>query len=350
MKIAKKKFRLNTENFLSFKIVLWIVACLSFLSVSILIPSTEYGIIKDLLILFTLFVVINFHTSYLYQKIVKKSKYIYFILLTASILCCVSLEILLYNKSCNDIYAFMDKRRICLFFGIYIFIRDFALFIFFFWVEHFNRIFLLYKKKEKIHKEEIALLIEKQEFEKNFSRKKLLPHYFFNILEYLNFEFLSDNSDREILDKVKFILYYFLVDAEKEAIELDKELVFYKYYIDLENIRHQKNVLVNFNVLGEPENFIVIPLLFEPLIGNAMKYTKHDGTGWVNITVNTQNFPVLQFNCKNNYAKPSSSIVSSDNGLKILEQRLNLCYKNKYTLLITQNCDSYEVALSIEVV
>jgi LytS/YehU family sensor histidine kinase len=208
----------------------------------------------------------------------------------------------------------------------------------------------LYKKKEKIHKEEIALLIEKQEFEKNFSRKKLLPHYFFNILEYLNLEFLSDNSDREILDKVKFILYYFLVDAEKEAIELDKELVFYKYYIDLENIRHQKNVLVNFNVLGQPENFIVIPLLFEPLIGNAMKYTKHDGTGWVNITVNAQNFPVLQFNCKNNYTQSSSNIISSDNGLKILEQRLNLCYKNKYSLLITQDNDSYEVALSIEVV
>jgi hypothetical protein len=108
MKIAKKFFRLNTENFLSFKIVLWIVACLSFLSVSILIPSTEYGIIKDLLILLTLFVVINLHTSYLYQKVLKKSKYVYFILLTGSILFCVFLEILLYYKSCCILYVFMD--------------------------------------------------------------------------------------------------------------------------------------------------------------------------------------------------------------------------------------------------
>jgi LytS/YehU family sensor histidine kinase len=197
---------------------------------------------------------------------------------------------------------------------------------------------------------EIALLIEKQKFEKIFSSKKLLLHYFFNILEHIYAKFLTNNNDSELLDKVKFILYYFLIDAEMGKVELEKELMFYKYYIELENIKYKNSIFTSFNVLGQTENYIIAPLLFEPLIGNAMKHTKHDGTGWVDITIDVTQFPTLNFHCKNNCAHSSSNIVSSKNGLKILKQQLELCYKNNYALKITQNSDLYEVTLSIKIV
>jgi LytS/YehU family sensor histidine kinase len=187
--------------------------------------------------------------------------------------------------------------------------------------------------------------MEKQEFEKKFSRKKLVPHYFFNILELIRGK---TNNNRELLNKVKFILYYFLVDAEQEKIELDKELDFYKYYIELEKLRHKEKISVNFSVLGKTENILILPLLFEPLIGNAMKYTIKDDTGWVDIIINTTCFPVLSFCCKNNYSQFLQKIVSSESGLKILRQRLELCYFNKHTLNIIKSDDFYEVTLSIE--
>jgi len=257
---------------------------------------------------------------------------------------------LLVAKSLNEIYLFLDRKQI--FFSIFIFIllRDIGLFGIFFWVEHFNQLIHLYREKEKIHREEMALFVEKQEFEKKFSRKKLFPHYFFNILEHITMESLANNKNHELMDKVKFVLYYFLVDAEKEKIELEKELAFYKYYIDLENFRHQEDISVKFNLIGLSEKFTIIPLLFEPLIGNALKYTNHDGTGWVDILVDAQQFPTLKFYCKNNYTLHSSNIASSENGLKIFEQRLELCYKNKHALNITQGGDLYEVTLSVEVI
>jgi LytS/YehU family sensor histidine kinase len=217
------------------------------------------------------------------------------------------------------------------------------------WLESFNQLILFYAQKEKIYQREMALLIEKQDFEKKFSRKKLLSHYFFNILEHLYTHSLLHHNNSVLLDKVKFILYYFLVDAEKETVELDKELEFYKCYIDLEEFRNSHNVSVNFNVFGKTEDYTLIPLLFEPFIGNAMKYTKHDGTGWVDIKVDATRFPVLNFYCRNNYCYNSSNIVSSENGLKILTQRLELCYKNNYELKIDQNDDFYEVMLSVTV-
>jgi len=350
--MQKNNFFLKRINFLLFKIFLWISFGLLFMSISILIPAGSDSMLKEFIVFLCLAIVVNIHISYLHPIISKKSKWGYAILLIASVFICALIEMLIFLEQLElDITSSMVSDRRKLYFVIfgYIFIRDFAVFIFFFWVEHFNRLIHLLYEKEKNYQKEITLLIEKQEFERKFSRKKLLSHYFFNVLEHLNPDSLIHHSDSELLGKVKFILYYFLVDAEKEKVELDKELAFYKYYIELENLKRQKDITVNFTVLGKVEDYTLIPLLFEPLIGNAMKYTKQDGTGRVDIEFDATQFPVLTFRCKNNYGYRSSHIVSSENGLKILEQRLELCYKNNFMLKITQKDDLYEVLLSITV-
>jgi len=349
MKTKKNYLFFENMNFLFFKIFLWVGLGLLFVSFSFLIPTDPNSSIKELIIFLSLAIVVNVHTSYLYPTISNKSKLGYIVILIGSIFICTLFEIVIFHENFNAFhYTFLDKRKIYLVTFGYVFIRNSALFIFFFWVEYFNRLIHLHHEKEKIYQQKISLLIEKQEFEKKFSRKKLLSHYFFNILEHLYADFLVNQRNRKILDEVKFILYYFLVDAEKEKIELEKELAFYSYYIELENLRRQNSVSVKFSVLGQTEDYIIIPLLFEPLIGNAMKYTKQDGSGWVDIVFDATNFPNLNFHCRNNYDHRPSNIVSSENGLKILEQRLELCYKNNYTLKTEQSDDLYEVILSIK--
>jgi len=350
MKTETNFIKKNKNKILFFKIFLWISLGLLFMSISILVPTNPDNIINEFIVFVCLCIMININVSYLYPIVFKKSKLGYIALLVVSIFICAYFEMLIFKGNFGaSYYALWDKKLVHLVVFGYVCIRDLALFIFFTWVEYFNRLIHFYYKQEQIHQKEITLLIEKQNFEKNFSRKKLLPHYFFNILEYIYAKTLINNSNDEIFDKLKFVLYYFLVDAEKEKIELDKEIAFYKCYIDLENFRHQKNVSVNFNVLGETENFTIIPLLIEPLINNAMKYTKYDGTGWVDITVDATSSPVLNFLCRNNYTPHSSNIISSENGLKIFKQRLYLCYKDNYNLKIEQNEDLYEISLSVTV-
>jgi len=351
MKAKKSSFFTKKRNFLFFKIFLWGSIGLLFTSFSILIPVSSDSTVKELGVFLLLVIAVNIHTSFLYPILSKKYKLGYILLLIGSVIICTVFELLLFFKDFDTTYhsIFNSKKIYIIFFG-YIFIRNIALFIFFLWVEYFNRLILLFDEKEKIHQEEMLLVIEKQEFEKKFSRKKILPHYFFNILENYFSQSLIYNTDNEFFNKIKFVLYYFLVDAEKEKIELEKEIAFYNYYIELENLRHQNSVYVNVNILGQLNDCVIIPLLFEPLVGNAMKYTKHDGTGWVDITFDTTLFPVLKFYCKNNYSHCSSNIISSENGLKILEQRLKLCYNNKYSLSINCSDDLYEVTLSVEVI
>jgi len=338
------------RNFLFFKIFLWICVGVLFTSISVLIPTTPESLYKEIFIFIFLATIINIHTSYLYQKVSKKSRLGYIFLLVCSIFFCAFIEMQVFSKNFEiTYYDFLNKNELYPFAFGYIIIRDFTLFIFFLWLEYYNRLIHLYYKKEKIHQEEISLLIEKQEFEKKFSRKKIFPHYFFNILEHLCAQLMDKNNESELIHKIKFVLYYFLVDAEKEKVELDKELMFYNYYIELENFRHQNKISTNLSIQGDPQNYFIIPLLFEPLVGNAMKYTKHDGSGMVDIKFDVTHFPVLSFYCKNNFSYHLSNVTSSENGLKILVQRLELCYKNKYSLEIKHEEEFYEVFLSIDI-
>jgi len=220
--------------------------------------------------------------------------------------------------------------------------------IFFLWVGFFHQLVCFLNEKEIFEKKEIAFFEEKQEFERKNLREKLKYHYFFNLLEYLDPNLLINHHDDKIFEKITFVLYYIFVDVETKTVELEKEMFFYNYYIDVEKLRHQKNVSVNFNVLGQVENLTIIPFLFEPLIGNAVKHTKQDGTGWVDIVFDVTRFPIVNFYCKNNYACRSSNIVSSKNGLKLFEEHLELYYKNNHTLKIIQSTDLYEVELSIK--
>jgi sensor histidine kinase YesM len=308
------------------------------------------GTFNDLIVFLCLALVVNVHTSILYPKFSNKNKWRYVIILIGSIMLCGIFELLFFFFFFGTIFSvFVNIKQLHFVAFIYTFIRDFAVCIFFLWIESFHRLLSLYREKEKMHQEEMALLIERQTFEKEFSRKKLLPHHFFNLLEHFYAKALNNNNDHELLNKGKFILYYFLVDAEKELIELEKELVFYKYYVELENFRYKNSIAAKVNVIGQIEDCFIIPLLFEPVIGNALKYTNHDGSGWVDIEFDASFLPVLNFRCKNNYVPGTSNIVSSESGLKLLKQRLELCYKNNFSIKVEQTDDVYEVLISVKI-
>ena len=351
MKTGKNKIYFKKSYFLFLKICLWSFFGLIFVNFSFLLPKSPDSFFRELTVFVFLAIFINLHTSYLYPKISKKSNLFYIFLLIISISICSLFELLVFSDIFDPYYYYpFDSKKIFISTIFNITIRNLALFILFLWIEYLYQLVQLLKEKDAIHQKEIALLVEKQEFEKNFLRKKLLPHYFFNILELVHVKNNVYNYNNELLDKVKFILYYFLVDVEYEKVKLDKEIAFYQYYIELENLKHNEKITVNFDVLGDPEDFFIIPLLFEPIIGNAMKYTKRDGTGYVNITVSAENFPVLNFYCRNNYSSWPLCNNSSESGLKIFKQRLELCYKDSYTLNIFQNDDYYEVILSVNLI
>jgi len=351
MKFEKNYLFKRKNNFFLFKLILWFCVGAVYLGFSFIIPTNPNDsnhFVKELIVFTCMVLFVNIHASFLYPIISKTNKWIYLPVFISSILICAGLELFIYYDNFETSYCtFHNRGKIYLAAIIYLIIRDLAIFIFFLWVEYFNRLISLFYKKEKIHQEEILLLKEKQEFEKNYSRRFLLPHYFFNLLEHIQTKLFTTKYDSELLDCFKFILYYFLVDSEKDTVELDKEVMFYKYYIELEKIKHQNVIAVRFVVLGQTENFFIIPLLFEPIIGNAMKYTKQDGTGWVEIEFDITNSSFLKFICKNNFSESNNNIVSSESGLKILIERLELFYKNKYSYSVNKTVDLYEATLSL---
>ena len=309
MKSEKNEIFVKKLNFLFFKILLWGIIGILFTSISIVVPTNPNSLFQEWVVFLFLVVMVNANVSFLLPITFKKSNLISVIVLFGSVVVCVLFEMFIFYKNFDTGYLVLfNKNDLFLITLIYVTIRNFALFIFFVWVEYFNQLILYYCEREKIIQQQMSLLIEKQEFEKKYSRKKLVLHYFFNILDLVSAKTLENNVDFELIDKVKFILYYFLVDTESESIVLEKELAFYRCYIELENMKHRNNIGVNFTIHGNPENYQIIPFLFEPLISNAMKYTKVDGSGWVDILVDATKYPMLNFKCKNNF--DHTSIIS----------------------------------------
>ena len=149
--------------------------------------------------------------------------------------------------------------------------------------------------------------------------------------------------------KLSAILDFYMIESNKDKIEVQSELDFYQDYIDLELLRHTKKIEVKYEILGEAENIYIAPLIFENFIGNAFKYTSHDGTGEITIIFDLTKPGYLQFSCKNSKPETKNSCVSSGNGLKIVRKRLDILYPDAYSWDIQDEKEQYKVFLNLKI-
>jgi LytS/YehU family sensor histidine kinase len=199
-------------------------------------------------------------------------------------------------------------------------------------------------------KKEIVWEKEKYEIEKSFISSKMAPHYLFNVVNQLYLLAVKKNDKLPgLMRKLSAILDFYMIESNKNKIEMQSELDFYQDYIDLELLRHPETIAVNFEIIGEVENIFIAPLIFENFIGNSFKYTSHDGTGIINIIFDFTNPGHLQFSCENNKPEIKNSCVSSGNGLKIVRKRLDILYPNSYFWDVQDEKEQYKVFLNLKI-
>ena len=88
-----------------------------------------------------------------------------------------------------------------------------------------------------------------------------------------------------------------LYEADEEKVPLEKETEYLNSYIDLQQQRFGKNIVINFAANLPDKNYDIEPMLLIPFVENAFKH----GTGMVenaeiNIELNAKN-NILQFFC-----------------------------------------------------
>jgi LytS/YehU family sensor histidine kinase len=114
---------------------------------------------------------------------------------------------------------------------------------------------------------------ENAEFRFELLRSQLNPHFLFNSLNTLS-SLIYENQEnaghfvRELSDTYRYILE----NRDKELIHLHNEIEFAKSYINLVQLRFDKNLEVRLNIREADLDYKIAPLTIQMLIENAIKH------------------------------------------------------------------------------
>ncbi len=347
--------RNNLQGFILFIIQLffWIGTALFFMRYSFIRPHSLFGYQYEILCEIIIASAVYLNYFVIYPVFIRKNRWLpYSIITLMSILIIAYTELIIFEPTISKAYNFQKElilqTKLSIFFLI--FLRDFGFMLFFLLFKHYLETIKSKTLQVNLLKKEIIWEKEKYEIEKSFISSKMAPHYLFNVVNQLYLLAVKKNDKLPgLMRKLSFILDFYMIESNKTKIEMQSELDFYQDYIDLELLRHPEPISVNFEVLGEPENIFIAPLIFENFIGNSFKYTSLDGTGMITIIFDFTNPGHLQFSCENNKPAIKNSCISSGNGLKIVRKRLDILYPNAYLWDVQDEKERYKVFLNLKI-
>lgn len=200
----------------------------------------------------------------------------------------------------------------------------------------------------KLRHQAQQLTIEKQQAELNYLKSQTNPHFLFNTLN--NIYALSlEKSDLapEALLRLSKILRYMLYETVGDYVAIDKELKIIGDYIELEKLRYDDSLNVNFNYDVEDMKQAVPPLLLLPLVENAFKHgaSETPKNPFVDVHLSIKN-RYLKMTVKNSVRTSSNTDVSEKIGLSNLRRQLELLY-SQYSLKVSEQNNMFTAALEI---
>lgn len=196
-------------------------------------------------------------------------------------------------------------------------------------------------------KEKNQIKEEKRNAELSLLKSQIDPHFFFNTLNniYSLTSLKSDKAPQTIL-KLSELMRYNIYESDKDMVLLKDEINYIQNFIDLQKIRLPKNADIDYYVRGNIGERKIEPLLFLPFIENSFKH----GVDYANncsidieITIEEKEITLLVIN--NTMNRKDKISRESGVGLSNIKQRLELLYKNRYELKISENEKSFMVKL-----
>lgn len=188
---------------------------------------------------------------------------------------------------------------------------------------------------------------EKTEMELAFLKSQINHHFLFNSLNSIYVLSLQNNpKSSPSIHSLSFIMRYILDESVKGKTQLGKELEYLHHYIELQRLRLNTKVSLNFTVLGEPQNLEISPMILIPFIENCFKHglsTVEDCEIFISITITGNQ---LHLYTKNEIfeSHPTNNIGI---GTKNVVKRLDFDYPNKYELDAKREGENYIVNLNL---
>jgi len=191
------------------------------------------------------------------------------------------------------------------------------------------------------------------ENELKYLRSQIQPHFFFNTLNNL-YSLTIDKSDKapNLILKLSDLMKYFLYETGKEYQTLENEVNHIKDYIEIERLRYDETLKIDFDIKGKTKNVMIKPLILIPLVENAFKHGARNSktNSYINISL-TSTKKYLDFKVENSFEKPTKKIKEQIGGIGLtnLKKRLELNYGSKdYNLDTIKKKNKYLAHLKLK--
>lgn len=303
-------------------------------------PSFIYTIIFICYILISVF-----HTHFLLPTFFEKKKYkqYAFYLLGTIVVICYLLNLLVFATLDVNLKDDLEPEFLMTFYFIFFGLLYVVLgsFIHFFNHWHNMREKMFNYEKEKINAELIAL------------KAQVNPHLLFNTLNNI-YSLSLDKSDKtpNMILKLSDLMSYVLYDCKHDKVSIKNEIEFINNYIELEKIRYEKNIDIQYTNDINNKNAQIAPLIFLPFIENAFKHAGNKGNQkpYIKISLIQNSENSILFTTENSvcYDEGIEKNPFSGIGIQNITKRLAYLYPKKYDLKIKNEHDRFSVYLKMQ--
>jgi two-component system, LytTR family, sensor kinase len=197
-------------------------------------------------------------------------------------------------------------------------------------------------EKVKNHLENEKLIAELA-----FLKSQINPHFLFNSLNNIySLAYQKAEKTPEAILKLSEIMRYMLYESNVDKVSLSDEIRYLNNYIELQKLRFKDDIHLKFEVIGDPTGHRITPLILISFVENAFKHgIVNDLEIPISITLSISDDTLFfhVFNKKTDMNKDSTGGI----GLTNVKRRLELLYKNEYSLTIDDKNDTYRCELNL---
>ena len=175
-------------------------------------------------------------------------------------------------------------------------------------------------------------------------RYQLNPHFLFNTLNAISTLILVDENKtaNAMVSKLSEFLRYSLDKDPMKRVTLENEIHALELYLDIEKVRFEERLQVNFNIAQDCQLALVPSMILQPLAENAVKYAiavQEEG-GTITISVSrfandllielADNGPGAEIKNGNLYREKGVGLVNT-------RERLQTLYGDNFSLVVSNN-------------
>ena len=208
----------------------------------------------------------------------------------------------------------------------------------------FKHYYLKNHRIQQLLKENIAAQLQ-------ILRAQVHPHFLFNTLNNIFSQTQTESpKGSKMIMGLSDMLRYILYEGQKPLVPLKQELLMINEYINLEKIRYGNKLDIHVLTPGKVDDIYIAPLLLLPFVENCFQHgTSHMlQNPWVNLTAEMKNTTLVMKLMNGKATVSDNGQEKSGIGISNVKQRLDLLYKDKYDLQITEDDEVFIVDLWIE--